>query len=268
MKKFALLCAISVVVAGLARADVGLVVQAPAITSGHATVTKDKVNVRARADKNSELVAQLAKGDGVEVLDRKGDWLKIVLPVNADCYVAAKFIKDGAATGDAVNIRCGPGTNYKDVGKLSRGEKVTVVAEKGEWIQIKATPHCSGWIAAEFVEIMPTPAPIQITEVVTPPVSLPPAVSAPAVPAEPEVQVQYVVKDGYVTGVKEANAPGPYALRTETVGGRDYIIAYLDAPQTNLSRYEGKHVRVLGNQHWARNERYPVIAVERIDMVW
>ena len=271
MKKFILLCAISLALAGMATADMGLVAQAPVITSGHGTVSKDKVNVRARADNNSEVVAQLTKGDSIEVLDRKGDWLRIALPATAKCYVSGKFIKDGAATADKINVRCGPGTNYKDVGKLAKGEKVEVVEAKGEWTQIKPTAHCAGWVAAEFVELAiptPTPAPIQTTEVVTPPVSLPPMVSSPSKPVEPDVQMQYVVKDGYVAGVTDTKAPGSYALRTETIGGRDYIMAYLEAPQTNLSRYEGKHVRVLGNQRWTRNERYPVIAVERIDMVW
>jgi hypothetical protein len=55
---------------------------------------------------------------------------------------------------------------------------------------------------------------------------------------------------------------------TENVGGRQYIMAYLDAPQMNLARYDGKHVRVLGNQRWKSDERYPVIAIERLDMVW
>jgi len=88
--------------------------------------------------------------------------------------------------------------------------------------------------------------------------------------AEPaaEVYVQYVVKDGYVSAVKEAKAPQPYALMTENIAGREYIIAYLDAPQMNFTRYEGKHVRVLGNLRWQHDERYPIIAVERLDMVW
>lgn len=267
MKKFVFSCAISFALTGLACADVGFVAPAPAITSGHATVNNDAVNVRARADKNAEVAAHLSRGDSVDVIDRKGDWLHIHLPATAKCYVSAKFIKDGEVTGDKVNVRCGPGTNYKDVGKLNRGEKVEVV-EAGEWTQIKPTAHCTGWIAAEFVELTPAPAPIQSAEIVTPPVSLPPAVSAPLLPAEVDVQVQYVVKDGYLAGLRDTKAPASYALMTENVGGRDYIIAYLEAPQMNLDRYRGKHVRILGNQRWSRNERYPVIAVERIDIVW
>src|SRR5712671_2132950 len=154
MKKFVLLCAISLAVAVISRADSGAVVaQAPVITGGQGTVNKDNVNVRARADKNAEFVAQLSKGASVEVLDTKGDWLKITLPASAKCYVASKFIKDGASTGDAINIRCGPGTNFKDIGKLAKGEKVEVVETKGEWTQIKPTMHCTGWVAKEFIEI-------------------------------------------------------------------------------------------------------------------
>jgi SH3-like domain-containing protein len=278
MKKFALLCAISLAIAGGAGADVGTVVaQAPVITGGHGTVTKDRVNVRSRGNKAAEIVAQLHKGDSVEIVEHKGEWLRITLPANAKCYVSAKLVPDGAAAADTVNVRCGPGTNYKDVGKLAKGEKVDIVNHRGDWVEIKPTPQCTGWVAAEMVEMAAPaaapPAPIPSTEVVTPPVSLPPAVSAPLAPLKPaateaDVHLQYVVKDGYLAAVKENPAPGSYALMTPDVGGRQYIIAYLEAPQMNLERYYGKHVRVLGNQRWKRDERYPVIAVERVDMVW
>ena len=81
-----------------------------------------------------------------------------------------------------------------------------------------------------------------------------------------DIIVQYVVKDGYLAVVKEANAPGQYALMTENIMGREYIIAYLESSQTNLSRFDGKHVRVMGNSRWKRNERYPVITIERCDL--
>ena len=81
------------------------------------------------------------------------------------------------------------------------------------------------------------------------------------------MQLQYVVKDGVFAIVKEAHAPAAYVLLTEDVGGRQYIIAYLESSQSNLSRFDGKHVRVLGNQRWKRGDRYPVIAIERCDIV-
>ena len=63
-------------------------------------------------------------------------------------------------------------------------------------------------------------------------------------------------------------APAAYALMTENIMGREYIMDYLDAPAPSLNRYVGKHVRVLGNQRWKRMERTPVIAVERCEIVW
>jgi len=287
MKKFAVLSLISVgLIAGNGRADSMKVAEVPAphvsvLNSGTGKVLKDNVNVRTRPDKNAEIFGQLKKGDTVEVKERKGEWLCIVAPAHAKCFVSAKLLKAGEATSDAINVRGGPGVNFKDVGKLSKGEKVEVVETKGEWTQIKPTSHCHGWVAADLIEILtPTPAPAPIQTIDTTPVPAPaptPVVVPVVVPApaplkvaDPgdEVHVQFGVTDGYLAVTKDLNAPGAYALMTENIMGREYIIAYLDAPQTSLARFEGKHVRVLGNQHWKRSDRYPVITVERCEIVW
>jgi N-acetylmuramoyl-L-alanine amidase len=277
MKKFVVYSLISVTIAaGNVRADSLKLAEAPvaspALTTGNGKVLKDNVNIRARADKNAEVIAQLKKGDTVEVLDRKGEWLRITAPATAKCYVSSKFIKDGVITGDAINVRCGPGTNFRDIGKLSKGDKVAVVETKGEWSQIQPTANCSGWVAAELIEVSvptPPPAPIQTSDVA--PATVP--LSAPIEPApvaaanSDDVIIQYVVKDGYLQIVKEPNAPGQYVLMTESVMGREYIIAYLESSHSNLSRHAGRHVRVMGNQKWKRDERYPVITIERCEPV-
>jgi SH3-like domain-containing protein len=275
MKKFASLCLISAVtLTGSVRADALKLAEAPApapIAGNVGTALKDNVNVRARADKNSEVLTQLKKGDTIEIRERKGEWLRIGLPESGKCYVAAKFLKDGEITGDAVNVRCGPGTNFREVGKLNKGERVTVVKTEGEWSQIKPTPHCSGWVAAELIEISaptPVPAPLQTSEAPLPALT-PMPVSAAVALAESsdEVHIQYVVKDGYLAVVKEPQAPAPFVLMTQNIMGREYVIAYLETTQTNLSRYEGRHVRVVGNQRWKKGDRYPVIAIERCEPV-
>ena len=283
MKKFVVLSLISTgLIAGHVRADSMTVVEAPAtapvINTGAGKVLKDNVNVRARADKTAEILVQLKKGDTVEVKERKGDWLCIVAPAQTKCFVSAKFLKAGVATHDVVNVRGGPSMNFKDIGKLSKGEKVEVVETKGEWTKIKPTGNCVGWVAANLVEILPPPAPMPapIQTIENPPAPMPAIlpVLAPApapvkiADASDDVHVQFVLKDGYLVAVTDSNAPAAYALMTENIMGREYIIDYLDAPAASLSRYEGKHVRVLGNQRWKRSERVPVIAVERCEMIW
>lgn len=289
----ALACA-ALCTAQSARADSGAVIQPVAAatpTGGRATIKGDRSNVRSRPSMNAEVIAQLHKGDTVDVLERKSiterdksmEWLRIPVPATAKCYVSAKHVTDGVVNADNLNVRCGPGSNYRDIGKLPKGTKVEVVGTTGEWTQIKPTSDCSGWIAAELVNveaaatplIAPAPTPsVNTPEVVTPPVQAPAMTASPAAPSvsvvniDPDVVVAYVVKDGYLHAVTEPNAPASYELRTPEVDRLSFRIAYLETTETNMKKYEGKHVRVLGNQHWRKGDRDPVIAIERLDIVW
>lgn len=272
-----------------ARADAGAGVQpvaAPVAQSGRGTAKGDHSNVRSRPSLNSEVVAQLHKGDFVDVLEHKTvtehgksmEWLHIALPATAKCYVSAKHLTDGAANVENLNVRCGPGGSYRDIGKLPKGTRVETIEKKGEWVQIKPTSECSGWIASELVEVVavvPPPIAVPATvpagnpgEIVTPPVAAPLAPSASVVNTDPDVLVTYAVKDGYLQSVTESNAPASFELRTAEVDRLSFRIAYLEASDTNLKKFEGKHVRIVGNQRWRKGDRYPVIAIERIDRMW
>ena len=283
MKKFTVLSVSAVLVCGAisARADSLLAQTAvptikPAASTGDTgTLRADRVNVRARADKKAEVVTQLNKGDTVIVIERIGEWVKVQPPEKAKCYVSSKLVKDGVVTTDNVNVRSGPGTNFKDIGKLAKGEKVEVVKTTGEWTQIKPTEKCAVFIAAEFIEIstpLPPPPVVTTTEVMPAPVTttVPVIPQPPVKPVEAEVRMQYLVKDGFFQTVSEANAPAKYELMTQDVGGRQYRMDFLDMAgvDKNLARYEGKQVRVFGNERWRKGDRYPVMIVDRIDMVW
>jgi hypothetical protein len=106
-----------------------------------------------------------------------------------------------------------------------------------------------------------------------PPPPPPTPTPAPAPPAEPETLQYYVVRDGVFQTVepeekKLEKTLAPYELMTLMFERRQYRIAYLEMGAGDLYKFEGKHVRVLGNLRWRRGDRYPVIAVERIEPVW
>ncbi len=268
---------------GVARAD-ALRAQAGSVatraTGETGAVRGDRVNVRARPDTKAEVVAQLNKGDVVTILGREGagqeEWLRIAMPASAKCYVSAKLIADGVVTGDKVNVRCGPGTNFRDVGKVAKGERLQVIKTEGEWAQIKPTAGCSAWVAAQFVEITvaPPPAPsVPATEIVPPPVPLvspqpaPPTVEL--VNVQPDVIVSVVTKSGFLKVVAEpVKAPAAYELMTAEVGGLAHRIAYLESPDQSLAKFVGKEVRVIGNQRWRKGDREPVIVAERVERIW
>jgi len=256
----------------------------PATTASSATergtVKGEHSNVRSRPSLHSEVVVQLHKGETVDVLEHKSaaeheksmEWLRIALPASVKCYVSAKHLTDGTVNVEELNIRCGPGSSYREVGKLPKGTKVEIVDKKGEWAQIKPTAQCSGWIAAELVqvEVIPPPAPApaasgNTTDIVTPAVTAP---SVSVVNTDPDVLVTYAVKDGYLQSITEPNAPASFELRTPEVDRLSFRMAYLEAPEMNLKKFEGRHVRLVGTQRWKKGDRYPVITVERIDMVW
>jgi len=48
-----------------------------------------------------------------------------------------KFPAKAYVTGDRVNIRCGPGTNYRALTQLNRGDEIVVLGKKGQWYMIR-----------------------------------------------------------------------------------------------------------------------------------
>ena len=67
----------------------------------------------------------------------------------------------GVCTGNAVNVRKGPGINYGNIEgwpRLNRGNEVLVIGESGDWFQIKIqnaqTPASGyiGYVSAQYIE--------------------------------------------------------------------------------------------------------------------
>ncbi len=58
----------------------------------------------------------------------------------------------GEVTGDNVYVRSGPSLNHYTICKLKAGEKVTVVAEKAEWLEIQPPPGVFSLVSGDFVD--------------------------------------------------------------------------------------------------------------------
>ncbi|MGD0016882.1 MAG: SH3 domain-containing protein [Verrucomicrobiia bacterium] len=262
----------------------------PSLAVGnHGIVKGTRSNVRARPGLKAEPIVQLSKGESVTIVERKTvtengkaiEWLRIQLPAGAKCFVSAHLVANGVVNVSDVYVRCGPSTNHRDVGKLVKGDRVEVVKTEGTWLQIKPTAQCTGWIAAELVEITPEPVAPEVTpaptspaaglpstasEVVTP--SAPDGVVVKVVDTDPDVIVQYMMLDGILQAVTEEGAPALYQLMTPEMNRLQQRICYLESNQGDLDRYEGKHVRLSGNERWRKGDRYPVLVIDHIGMVW
>lgn len=127
-------------------------------------VTGNSVNIRAGANLNYEILGKLKKGSRIAILDSAYGWHEIVLP--EDCvvwiykdYVSTKVIPSagkraaGVVTGDSVRIRAKPGLRCTVLSKADKGDRVTVVDSKGDWLAIQAPDSCTGWVFAGYAKI-------------------------------------------------------------------------------------------------------------------
>jgi len=60
---------------------------------------------------------------------------------------------EGEITAKRVNIRSGPGTNYRSLMRAKQGFGVLVVGEAGDWLKIAVPTECLLWIHKNYVKV-------------------------------------------------------------------------------------------------------------------
>ena len=58
--------------------------------------------------------------------------------------------KTGTVTGNTVNVRSGPGTDYSKVGSVAKGDTVKILGTEGNWYRI-SVGNLTGYVSAEYV---------------------------------------------------------------------------------------------------------------------
>jgi len=69
--------------------------------------------------------------------------------LSASQVAAADYV---SVTGDNVNVRSGPGTNYQVSMELFAGYPLKVVSTQGDWLKVVDFENDSGWIHKSLVE--------------------------------------------------------------------------------------------------------------------
>lgn len=59
--------------------------------------------------------------------------------------------KTGTVTGNTVNVRSGPGTDYSKVGSVAKGDTVKILGTEGNWYRI-SIGNVTGYVSAEYVK--------------------------------------------------------------------------------------------------------------------
>lgn len=114
------------------------------------------LNVRSGAGTNYKIVKGLACGAQVTVYEMSNNWARI----GSGQWVCATYLKEGSASSNttkgqtmyvkvntSLNIRVGAGANYRVVGSLHNGDKVTVYENKNGFSRIGD----SQWVSTEYL---------------------------------------------------------------------------------------------------------------------
>ncbi|NDL67350.1 C40 family peptidase [Anaerotalea alkaliphila] len=155
------------------------------------TVTGSRVNVRSQATTTSAVVDLKVAGEQVQILSREGDWYKIQL-AGGEAYMFAQYVRENpeapAAAAPAaqaapaaaaapvveapaapavqhvaintmvLNMRQAPSLYAGIVGKLNMGQTVTVLADAGDWYQVKTAAGATGYIYKQHTTATTAPA--------------------------------------------------------------------------------------------------------------
>ncbi len=104
-------------------------------------VTGENVNVRSEASTDSEVISTVDTGLTLSVSSLKDGWFKLSNADGSESYITTEFVKltqaDGVVNSEGVNMRKGPSTAAEVVSQVDKDTKLSVVADVGEWYEVK-----------------------------------------------------------------------------------------------------------------------------------
>ncbi|WP_101844392.1 SH3 domain-containing protein [Halobacillus sp. Marseille-P3879] len=145
---------------------------------GKVKVATAVLNVRSKATTTSSIKQQVRKGDSFEYSEEKQGWYKIKLSSGNTGWVAGWLVtnQNNDSSSDSVenqskvtlkydvtNLRSGPSTNHKVLGRGTKGDQFEVVDKQDNWYKISykgSHAYVAGWIVEESPSATPGPDPV------------------------------------------------------------------------------------------------------------
>lgn len=169
-KLFATFVAVLVVFSGLHLAE-----PAHAATGKTKYVTASALNIRSGPGTGYKVITTVKKNQAVQVTQTKGTWDKVIVGKKTG-WASNKYltIKKPAAkttaaaktmyvTASALNVRSGPGTKYKVVTVIKKGQSVKVTQTKNSWDKVAAGAK-TGWASGKYLTTKKPAAPKNLAE--------------------------------------------------------------------------------------------------------
>ncbi|MCP4153864.1 MAG: SH3 domain-containing protein [bacterium] len=116
----------------------------------HATVTAWELNIRKGPGSRNQRAGLLYSGNIVSVYEEKNGWARID---KEELWVFARYISTvyyGNVTISQLNVRTGPGADYRQIDSILQGDKVTIYEKENGWYRIS---HNEKWVSGKYIKI-------------------------------------------------------------------------------------------------------------------
>ncbi len=130
-----------------------------------AKISGGRVNVRAGPNTQYESIDVLTTGAPVTVLAKNGDWYKIVFPADKLASIHKNYVNaditgeipeagvPGIVNQDNADVHAFYWDKSTVVGKLNKGDPVTIKQERGQWYRIAAPASARAYVFAQYVRV-------------------------------------------------------------------------------------------------------------------
>jgi len=118
------------------------------------SIDGEKVQLRSGPGTKYSSKWEYGNGFPLKVLSQKGSWVKVKDFENDTGWVFNKYltpkphmiVKVNKGKKKKINIRSGPGTKYKTVGRAYYGVVFETLGQKNGWAKVKHESGLTGWI--------------------------------------------------------------------------------------------------------------------------
>lgn len=114
------------------------------------SVSGSKLNMRSGPSTNAPVLWELKKGYPLQITQRKGNWVQ-VRDFEGDTGWVARSLTGQTphhiVKARVANVRSGPGTQHRVVGKADYGELLRTREKRADWVRVERAEGPGGWIA-------------------------------------------------------------------------------------------------------------------------
>ena len=118
------------------------------------SVDRPEINMRSGACTDHQALWLLDRGYPLMVIGKQGKWLKVKDFEDDEGWVYGPLTSGKphfVVKSSTANIRSGPGTRYRVVGKAQYGEVLRRLEVRAKWAKVKSGSGLTGWVARSLL---------------------------------------------------------------------------------------------------------------------